>query len=399
MPPSLAALAPMLIVFGAACVGVLVEAFAPRDARHPVQVGARPGRHRRRAGRHAAARTATHEVTAGGALAVDGPALFLQATIAGAGALAVLLIAERSLEPAVAFVAAAAVTAGSPRDRELLTSERAQTEVYPLTMFARRRHAAVRRGERPADHVRRARGVLAAAVPALRAGPPPPAALAGGGAQVLPARRVRLGVLPLRHRPGLRLRRQRRLRRHPRAPRSPAAATSCWCSGLALLAVGLLFKAGVAPFHVWTPDVYQGAPTPVTAFMAACTKVAAFGALLRVLYVGLRHQRVDWRPVICGVAILTMLVGAVLALTQTDIKRLLAYSSIANAGFLLVGVLGLSRRRRLGLSATMFYLVAYGFTTLAAFAVVTLVRDGDGEATHLSRWAGLARGRRCRRGD
>jgi NADH-quinone oxidoreductase subunit N len=134
--------------------------------------------------------------------------------------------------------------------------------------------------------------------------------------------------------------------------------------------------------------VYQGAPTPITGFMAACTKVAAFGALLRVLYVGFERVSWNYKPVLAVIAILTMLVGSVLAVTQTDIKRLLAYSSVANAGYLLVGVLAVSRA---GLSSTMFYLIAYGFTVLASFAIVTLVRDPDGEATHLSRWAGLGR--------
>jgi NADH-quinone oxidoreductase subunit N len=122
--------------------------------------------------------------------------------------------------------------------------------------------------------------------------------------------------------------------------------------------------------------------------MAACTKVAAFGALLRVFYVAFEGAAWDFTPVIGAVAVLTMLVGAILAVTQTDLKRLLAYSSIANAGYLLVGVLAGVRS---GVSSTMFYLVAYGFTVIAAFAVLTLVRDADGEATHLSRWAGLGR--------
>jgi NADH-quinone oxidoreductase subunit N len=161
--------------------------------------------------------------------------------------------------------------------------------------------------------------------------------------------------------------------------------------GLALLVVGLLFKASVAPFHTWTPDVYQGAPTPVTAFMAACTKVAAFGAILRLLYVAFGTSEWTWRPLIYGVAIVSMIVGAVLGLTQTDLKRMLAYSSIAHAGFLLTGVIGLGGGGGgSGLAATMFYLLTYGLTTLGAFAVLTLVRDGDGEASHLSQWAGLA---------
>jgi NADH-quinone oxidoreductase subunit N len=162
--------------------------------------------------------------------------------------------------------------------------------------------------------------------------------------------------------------------------------------GLALLVVGLLFKASVAPFHTWTPDVYQGAPTPVTAFMAACTKVAAFGAILRLLYVAFGTSEWTWRPLIYGVAIVSMVVGAVLGLTQTDLKRMLAYSSIAHAGFLLTGVIGIASGGSggSGLAATMFYLLTYGLTTIGAFAVLTLVRDGDGEASHLSQWAGLA---------
>ena len=108
-----------------------------------------------------------------------------------------------------------------------------------------------------------------------------------------------------------------------------------------MLAVGLLFKVSAVPFHAWTPDVYQGAPTAVTAFMAAATKVAAFGALLRLFYVAFGANRSEWVPMIWVIAMLTMVVGSVLALTQTDIKRLLAYSSVAHAGFILTGFLGI----------------------------------------------------------
>ena len=161
--------------------------------------------------------------------------------------------------------------------------------------------------------------------------------------------------------------------------------------GIALLSVGMLFKIAAAPFHAWTPDVYQGAPTAVTAFMAACTKIAAFGALLRLFYVAFGGAQRDWAPMIWIIAILTMAVGSLFALTQSDIKRMLAYSSIAHAGFLLTGVIGLGPDDSgSGLAATMFYLVTYGLTTVGAFAVLTLVRDGDGEANHLSQWAGLA---------
>ena len=388
---SLAALAPLLFVFGAACVGVLVEAFAPRDVRHPVQVTlALVGT--------LGALVATlmlagrREVTAAGALAVDGAGLFLQATIAALGSLAILLFAERSLDPArSSFVTSAAVPAGSPRDRELLTSERVQTEVYPLAMFAIGgmmlfvtandlliMFVALEVLSLPLyliSGLARRRRLLSqeAAVKYFLLGAFASAFFLYGLALVYGATgSVRLSDI--------------------RAAAIGEGGNALLVLGLALLVVGLLFKASVAPFHTWTPDVYQGAPTPVTAFMGACTKVAAFGAILRLLYVGFGTSEWTWRPLIYGVAIVSMIVGAVLGLTQTDLKRMLAYSSIAHAGFLLTGVIGLSASGGdgSGLAATMFYLLTYGLTTLGAFAVLTLVRDGDGEASHLSQWAGLA---------
>ena len=391
---SLAALAPLLFVFGAACVGVLVEAFAPRESRHPVQV--------------AVALVGTlgglvtslllvgeRQVTAGGALAVDGAAVFLQATIAGLGALSLLLFAERSLDPArSAFVAAAAVPAGSPRDRELMTVPRVQTEVYPLTTFAIGgmmlfvaandlliMFVALEVLSLPLyliSGMARRRRLLSqeAAVKYFLLGAFASAFFLYGLALVYGATgSIRLSAI-----------------------REAAAAETgggvLLVLGLALLIVGLMFKASVAPFHAWTPDVYQGAPTPVTAFMAACTKVAAFGAILRLLYVAFGTSEWTWRPLVYGIAIVSMVVGAILGLTQTDLKRMLAYSSIAHAGFLLTGVLGYgggTDGTGSGLGATMFYLLAYGLTTIGVFAVLTLVRDGDGEATHLSKWAGLGR--------
>jgi NADH-quinone oxidoreductase subunit N len=385
---SMAALAPLLFVFGAACVGVLVEAFAPRDTRHPVQVGvALVGT---LGGLVATLLLAgTHEVTAGGALAVDGAGLFLEATVAAFGALSILLFAERALDPArSSFVAVASVPAGSPRDRELLTEERVQTEVYPLATFAIGgmmlftvandllvMFVALEVLSLPLYlmcGLARRRRLLSqeASVKYFLLGAFASAFFLYGLALVYGATgSVRLSAI-----------------------RDSATENSGTLLnlGLALLIVGLMFKASVAPFHTWTPDVYQGAPTPVTAFMAACTKVAAFGAILRLLYVAFGTSEWTWRPIVYGIAIVSMIVGAVLGLTQTDLKRMLAYSSIAHAGFILTGVLGLgSGADGSGLSATMFYLLAYGITTLGAFAVLTLVRDGDGEASHLSQWAGL----------
>ena len=172
------------------------------------------------------------------------------------------------------------------------------------------------------------------------------------------------------------------------AASSDTSSTTLLLAGMALVGLGLLFKIGAVPFHNWKPDVYQGAPTPVTALMASCTLVSAFGALLRVFYVAFGQLTWDWRPAMWVVAILTMVVGAIIAITQTDVKRLLAYSSIAHAGFILTGVIAATAA---GLSGSLFYLAAYGFTTIGAFAVVTLVRDTAGEAAHLSRWAGLGK--------
>jgi NADH-quinone oxidoreductase subunit N len=138
-------------------------------------------------------------------------------------------------------------------------------------------------------------------------------------------------------------------------------------TGIALCLVGLGFKASIAPFHQWTPDVYEGAPTPVTAFMAVATKAAAFGALLRFFDVALIGAQGSWGPAIAVLATITILVGNVGALGQSSLKRMLAYSSVAQAGYLLAGVVVATQ---LGIRATVFYLAVYVFMNMAAFAVV-----------------------------
>jgi NADH-quinone oxidoreductase subunit N len=162
---------------------------------------------------------------------------------------------------------------------------------------------------------------------------------------------------------------------------------------LALIAVGLLligfaFKVAAVPFHMWTPDAYQGAPTCVTAFMSAGTKVAAFAALVRVLMEGFPGLESDWRPVVAVLAGITMVVGSILAIAQSDVKRMLAYSSIANAGFILVGV---SAGTQDGVQAAMFYLAAYAALILGAFGVVILVSERGERRTSLAAYRGLAR--------
>jgi len=154
-----------------------------------------------------------------------------------------------------------------------------------------------------------------------------------------------------------------------------------------LLATGFGFKVAAVPFHMWTPDAYQGAPTCVTAFMSAGTKVAAFAAFLRVFNTAFNPLIWDWRPFVWGVAAVTMLVGSILAIAQTDVKRMLAYSSIAHAGFILVGVTAANR----GIQGAMFYLVAYATMILGAFAVVMLVSVRGEQNVSLSSYAGLAR--------
>jgi NADH-quinone oxidoreductase subunit N len=171
-------------------------------------------------------------------------------------------------------------------------------------------------------------------------------------------------------------------------------------AGLALALIGLAFKVAVVPFHTWCPDVYQGAPAPITAFMAAGTKAAAFAVLVRVAVTaiggeGLGEIALSWKTLLTGLAILTMTVGNILALVQYSIKRMLAYSSIAHAGYLLIAVVALletgeSARPAVALQALGFYLVSYALMTMGAFVVIGRISGGDRDADHLSHYAGLS---------
>jgi NADH-quinone oxidoreductase subunit N len=161
-------------------------------------------------------------------------------------------------------------------------------------------------------------------------------------------------------------------------------------AGFALLLVGLGFKVAAVPFHVWTPDVYQGAPTPVSAFLASASKAAGFAALLRVFLSTFEIYRLDWRPIMWALAVLTLVVGSFLAIVQTDVKRMLAYSSISHAGFILVGAEAASDR---GVAGALFYLLAYTFMVVGSFGVATLVgRRGDADHS-LPAYRGLSRRR------
>jgi len=408
-------LTPLLVVFGVACVGVIVEAFVPRAYRYVTQASLTLGGLVAAlactvmiAVDYAGADEASGLVHGDGAaygvlaamgtVAVDGPSLFIWGLILVLAILGTLLFAERRLDGGVsAFSGQAAALPGTEAERQASTRGLEHTEIYPLLLFA-------------------VSGMLL--FPA---------------ANDLLTMFVALEILSLPLYVLCGLARRRRLLSQEAAMKyfllgafssafflygaalaygyagsmelaaiNEALAGSTGNQAMLLVAIGLLgvglfFKVGAAPFQAWTPDVYQGAPTPLTAFMAAATKVAAFGAVLRLFYVGLGPDRWSWAPMLWVVAVLSMVVGTVMALTQTDIKRILAYSSIAHTGFILTGVLGLQRAGAISegeitsLQAVLFYLATYGLMTLGAFAVVSLVRDAGGETTHLSRWTGLGK--------
>jgi NADH-quinone oxidoreductase subunit N len=158
-------------------------------------------------------------------------------------------------------------------------------------------------------------------------------------------------------------------------------------AGIGLIIVGLGFKVAAVPFHTWTPDVYEGAPTPATGFMAAVAKAAGFAGLIRILISAFPTLAVDWRPIIWVLAVLTLLTGSILAIMQTNVKRMLAYSSISHAGYVLVGVQAASVN---GVAGALFYLLCYMFMVIGAFAVVSLV-GGRGEAHNdLASFRGLS---------
>ncbi|MCL4292706.1 MAG: NADH-quinone oxidoreductase subunit N [Acidimicrobiia bacterium] len=157
--------------------------------------------------------------------------------------------------------------------------------------------------------------------------------------------------------------------------------------GMVLILVGLGFKIAAVPFHTWTPDVYEGAPTPITAFMASATKAAGFAGLLRVLFTAFSSYHVEWQPVIFALAALSLVLGAGAAIVQRDVKRMLAYSSITHAGYVLIGLQAATER---GLSASLFYLLVYTFMVVGSFAVVSLVTAPGDDDHGLDRYRGLA---------
>ncbi|MCL3863208.1 NADH-quinone oxidoreductase subunit NuoN [Actinotalea sp. K2] len=391
-------LVPVILVLGAGVVGVLVEAFVPRRARRPVQLAlalvALAGAVVAVSALWAGVRDTGGTVVLGGSMLIDGPALALQGMIALLALVSLLVVADRTTAGEDAFAPSAAAVPGSEYEELARRTGQQQTEIYPLILFAV-----------GGMMIFPAAGDLLTLFVALEVLSLPLYLLSGT------ARRRRLlsqeasmkyfllgafasafflfGAALLYGFSG-----SLRLADIAAATTTVTGLDPLLIAGVLLLLVGLLFKVGAVPFHSWTPDVYQGAPTPITGFMAACTKIAAFGALLRIVYVVLPPLEWDVMPVLWVVAVLSMVVGTVIAIVQTDVKRMLAYSSIAHAGFVLVGVVALTSS---GISSVLFYLLAYGLATIGAFAVVSLVREvnaGPGgaivaEATHLSQWSGL----------
>ena len=405
-------LSPMLIVFTTMVVAVLFEAFLPQRSRFVVQPLLSA------AGLIAAFVALVVvgiEVPAGGqtavmgAIAIDRPAMVLQGTVLLVAIMGVVFVAERYVEPDRRALpegpGAATAVAAPPRGLDSFTPQAsaipggatevlasragvAQTEVFPLmllttggmlvfpaandlvTMFI-----ALEVLSLPLyllSGLARYRRLLSqeAALKYFLLG-------AFSSALFLYGVALLYGVTGTLSVTGI----GSELLAHPGNPMALA--------GAGLLLLGLFFKTGAVPFHSWIPDVYVGAPTPITGFMAAATKVAAFGALLRVIYVMLPALHDQWRPLLWLIAVLTMVVGTVAAITQSGVKRMLAYSSISHVGFVLTGVVAAVPS---GVSSTLFYLIAYSFMTVGGFAVVNLIRRGAGEEElDMTRWGGLGR--------
>lgn len=383
------ALLPLLIVFGGGLVGVLVEGFAGRRSRYAVQLPLAVATLVLAFVALVLLGPRNEGLTAADAVAVDGPALLLQGLILLLAVLGMLVMGERlGGEQPDAFTQAGASVPGSAEEAYAGAHGGTTTEVFPLTLMS---VGGMMLFVSANDLL-----VLFIALEILSL---PLYILTGL------ARRRRLlsqeaslkyfllgsfasafflfGAVLLYGYAG-----SMRFGDIAAAVSTSAGMDGLLVPGLLLASIGLLFKVGAVPFHAWTPDVYQGAPTPVTGFMAACTKVAAFGAMLRLLYVAVEGARLEWQPVLAVVAALSMIVGALLAVVQTDVKRILAYSSIAHAGFVLTGLIAIDQS---GLSSTMFYLFTYGFMTIPAFAIITLVRSSGTEATQVGQWSGLAK--------
>ena len=402
-----AALSPLLVVLGAAVLGVLVEAFASRPARRPVQVFLSLVALAtalltvvwrwtivKADGPSSVATMPNGGARSVGTFAEDLPALAFQLVILVSALFAIMVIADRTETGEGSFASAAATVPGSMEERESDAAGVVQSEIFPMTLFAvggmlafvnagdlltlfvalellslplyvlcataRRRRALSQEAALKYFLL----GAFASAFFLMGA------ALLYGFSGSLNYTDIASAVL------------------------TATGMDTLLIMGVTMVLVGLLFKVGAAPFHSWTPDAYQGAPTPITGFMAAGTKAAAFAAMLRFVFIIGRGANTELNLVFWIITIATMFVGTLGGIVQRDIKRMLAYSSIAHAGFILIAVNSYSSA---AIQSVIFYMIAYGLASIGAFGIVTLVRESDtagniyAEATSLAKWKGLGK--------
>ena len=376
-------LSPILILLAGALIGVLVEAFASKALRPVMQLSITIGTLVLSLAQVWRIRNETSMTAAMGSVVIDGPAILLQASILIIAIISVFVIADTDH-----FTALAAALPGSDEERHAVQTGNQVTEVYPLTLFA---ISGMMLFPISTDLITLFVALEMLSLPLyLMAGLSRRRRLASQEAALkyfllgafssaffLFGMAYLYGYSASVTFAGIR-----------EAVVGGSGNDVLLLIGIAFVSIGLLFKVGAVPFHAWSPDVYQGAPTPITGFMAAATKVAAFGAMLRIYYTVFANAQWSWSPLMSAIAIITMLFGSLVAIAQRDVKRMLAYSSIAHAGFLLAGVIALNKA---GLDASIFYLFAYGVATVGAFAIMTLVRDSGGEVTDLNRWKGLGK--------
>lgn len=414
-----APLLPLLIVLGGAVLATIFEAFVPRKARRPWQVifsilvilGAFIAviwRWSAAVGEQGILTTPlsavnTQSGVSGVSFVEDGFSLLGQGAILLIAFLSILVIADRSETRESAFAASAATIPGSQKEREYTTARYEQSEIFPLALFATGGMMAftaafdllslfialevVSLPLYVLSATSRRRRLLSqeAAMKYFLLGAFSSAIYLMGAAFVYGAT-GRLGFSEI-----------------VTVAIQSGFPSQLLTVGAVMVTIGLLFKVGAVPFHAWTPDVYQGAPTPITGFMAAGTKAAAFITLVRVyIYIASAVEE-NMRIFLWIVIIATIFVGTVVGLIQRNVKRLLAYSSIAHAGFILIALSTINLTTMTAdtyvatVSSVIFYLIAYGVSTVGAFAIVTLVREQDkggnilGEATNLSHWAGLGK--------
>ena len=376
-------LAPILIVLAGALIGVLIEAFAPRAARHSSQLFISIFSLVASFGALMMVRNESSTDAAMGSVAFDGAGVLIQASVLIIAMLSIFLISDQEN-----FTPVAAAVPGSEEEKHALQADIRVTEVFPLTLFA---VAGMLLFPVATDLITLFVALEVLSLPLyLMAGLSRRRRLASQEAALkyfllgaFSSGFFLLGIAYLYGYSG-----SVTLAGIQESVVGGSGNDVFLLIGIAFLSVGLLFKVGAVPFHAWSPDVYQGSPTAITGFMAAATKVAAFGAILRIFYVAFANAEWQWKPALVIISIITMAFGSVVAITQRDVKRMLAYSSIAHAGFLLAGVIALSKS---GLESSIFYLFAYGVATVGTFGIVSLIRDSSGEVGDLNRWSGLGK--------